>query len=161
MLWGVLLLSFHKAKEINRLPGVARGVPQITVRSGQPTANSTWTGERTMQNSIRNWWTALSLGAIAALALQAAPPAQLPAVPEPAAFTQEKTEEIAGKVKSVNMDAKTLECEGADRQIQVTSATKFGGGLTLADLKAGDEVRIVGIAKPDGHFEAREIHRKG
>lgn len=114
-----------------------------------------------MQNSIRNWWTALSLAVIAVLALQAAPPAgvQGPASLPAALISEEKTEEITGKVKTVNLEAKMLQFEGMERQIKITDSTKFSGGLTLNDLKAGDEVRIVGVLKPGGAFEAHEIHR--
>ncbi|HAX41229.1 MAG TPA: hypothetical protein DCY80_01570 [Solibacterales bacterium] len=74
---------------------------------------------------------------------------------------QEQTGEVTGKVKAVNAEDQTFQLEGSDPLIEVNTTTTFGAGLKFSDLKEGDEVRIVGVLRPDGKFEAREIHRQG
>jgi hypothetical protein len=113
-----------------------------------------------MKESTRNPWAAVSLGIIACMALPAAV-LNDPAPSAPAAVQQEQSSAINGKLKSVNVEAQTLEIEGADHEVVVTATTKFGAGLTLGDLKAGDEIRVSGVVRPDGKFEAREIRRQG
>lgn len=116
-----------------------------------------------MKLSSRTWWTILCLAVIAVLALQASATNE----PVPRAATvvtveqPDQTGEISGHLKVVNTEASALELEGIDAPIAVTPMTRFSGELALGELREGDKLRIVGVLKPDGKFEAREIYRAG
>lgn len=115
-----------------------------------------------MYVSSVNRWAVICLGLVFVLALQGAPPP----VSAPSGTVavqggqQQKATELTGKVRTVDVDGKSFFIEGSDQQILVTANTKFGAGLSLATLKAGDEVRVVGTAGAGGKFEAREVHRR-
>lgn len=100
---------------------------------------------------------ALVLGALVVMPL---PAVLLSAAVAPALDEQqgnEKSSEIKGTIKAVDVTSQTLEIDGVDHPVVVTSTTRYGTGLSLTRLKAGDEVRVVGFTRPDGKFEAREI----
>lgn len=103
----------------------------------------------------------LTLSLMSAL-LIVAPVFTMPQEPQPqeqapVQAEQAQPAEVSGKIKSVDATASTIELEGVDQKIVVTSSTKFADGLSLASLKEGMSVKVAGKALADGRIEALEV----
>ncbi len=67
---------------------------------------------------------------------------------------------VKGRVKLVDQQAGTFSLDGFQPVILVDSETKFKGRLSLSDLKAGMDVEVEGVTRPDGSVLASDVKAK-
>jgi hypothetical protein len=102
-------------------------------------------------------WFALVTLTVAVAMLAAGAPVVRAGAASPAAMLQADEVEITGKVQSVDAEKGTFRVSGTDKEIVTTAATKFSAGLSLAAMRNGQDVKVVGKNTNDGKIEALEV----